>query len=60
MRELNFEELQQIEGGGWLDVAKGLACGGLLVGAYYVGGPIAAIWAIRVGAVGACIALATS
>jgi lactobin A/cerein 7B family class IIb bacteriocin len=60
MREMTFEELQQIEGGGWRDVLKGMACAGGVVAAFYIGGPLGVRLAVRTGAVAACILWATS
>ena len=59
MRELSLQEMQQIEGGeiNWLDLLKGAACAGLVVGAVNFGGPASVVLAFRIGAGAGCLAL---
>ena len=59
MRELSLQEMQQIEGGefNWLDLLRGAACAGMIVGAAVYAGPPGVVLALRIGAVAGCAVL---
>ncbi|MEW6508180.1 MAG: hypothetical protein AB1432_10590 [Bacteroidota bacterium] len=56
MKELNAEQMQQIDGGGWLDwVSCGLSIVGVVGSAMAVNSPaaVAAIWFLRASVISA-------
>lgn len=57
MCELTWEQMEELEGGGWKDFMKGAACAAGFLAVAYFTGPAGVQAALYVGAGASCLAM---